>query len=375
MRRPTPHLYKLRPRLFFAPQAYDETAMINIFVTYRCNLSCPYCFARDLKEEFPLDMGEETFSTLLDWLVRGGVPAAAFIGGEPTLHPHLASMIERTAEAGISTVLFTNGLFESSLVDDIAPYVSNVVVNFNEPQTYAPGQWKRLNDNLMALRVHDVRITFSKNFSRRFSRYDYLLEGIESHNVSAVRYDISRPAVSGTNDHFTLDDTWQVISTIVGFVKQCEALGVRTGLDCSVRFCDMRSEDRQYLERVSAKFTGICHPSLDVHPDLSASYCLPLNGVRIPDVLRFRNHEELLWHFAQMVRPLRLKNVSADCLDCKDFMRRCQGGCLALRHSADADGHTIASHKTDAVPDAVNAHNESPASEQNLEFSENTCNE
>ena len=320
-------------------------------------------------------MGEETFSTLLDWLVCGGVPAVAFIGGEPTLHPHLASMIERTAKAGISTVLFTNGLFEASLVDDIAPYVSNVVVNFNEPQTYAPGQWERLNTNLNSLRMRNVRITFSKNFSRQFSQYDYLLEGIERHNVSAVRYDISRPAASGTNDHFTLDDTRQVISTIVGFVKQCEALGVRTGLDCSVRFCDMRSEDRQYLERISAKFTGICHPSLDVHPDLSASYCLPLNGVRVPSVLRFRNCEELLWHFAQMVRPLRLKNVSADCLDCKDFMRRCQGGCLALRRSTDADGHTGTNNTINAASGAANAPQGQNAPEPNCEISESACNE
>lgn len=318
--------------------------MINIFVTYRCNLACPYCFAREMKREFPLDMRRETFDALLDWMVRGGLPAASFIGGEPTLHPRIADMIERTADAGIAVVLFTNGLFEPDLAARIAPRVSNVVVNFNEPQTYAPGQWDRLNGNLEALRANGARITFSKNFSPRFRRYDYLLEGMERHQVRSVRYDVSRPSASGANDHFALDETRGVIASIVGFVKRCEAMGVRTGLDCSVRFCDMRSEDRQYLERVSAKFTGICHPSVDIHPDLSASYCLPLSNVRVPDILRFRNHEEMLWHFAQMVRPLRLRNVSANCLDCKDFMRRCQGGCLALRRTADA---------ADKTPDAA----------------------
>lgn len=347
--------------------------MINIFVTYRCNLSCPYCFARDMKGEFPHDMGEEAFSALLDWLVSGGVPAASFIGGEPTLHPRLPEMLERTASAGISTVLFTNGLFAPDLVERIAPHVSNVVVNYNEPHTYADGLWEKLNANLHALRMRNVRITFSKNFSRQSSQYGYLLEGIERHNVRSVRYDISRPAVSGSNDHFTLDDTRQVIATIVGFVKQCEALGVRTGLDCSVRFCDMRKEDRQYLERVSAKFTGICHPSLDVHPDLSASYCLPLSGVRVPSVLQFRNCEELLWHFAQAVRPMRLKNVSADCLDCKDFMRRCQGGCLALRRTATMDGGVVANDEMPAAPAATQNPNGLTGPEQNHAFGENTC--
>ena len=53
--------------------------MINIFVTYRCNLACPYCFARDMKGEFPYDMGEEAFSALLDWLVCGSIQPVVVI--------------------------------------------------------------------------------------------------------------------------------------------------------------------------------------------------------------------------------------------------------------------------------------------------------
>ncbi len=309
--------------------------MINIFVTYRCNLSCSYCFARELHAEFPEDLTEERFARLLAWMRRAALPSVAFIGGEPTLHPRLTEMIQRSVAAGVTVVLFTNGLFAPDLADALAPLVANFVVNYNEPATYTPAQWSTLHATLSRLRELGATLTFSKNFSSQHCDYDYLLEGLEQYGVTTVRYDISRPSHSACNDYFTLDDTSRVMSHIVSFVKACEARGVRTGLDCSVRLCDLKEEDRRYLERVSMKFTGICHPSMDVHPDLSASYCLPMRGASVPDVTAFPDQEALMAHFAQLARPIRMANVSAQCFDCKDFMRRCQGGCMALKRAGD----------------------------------------
>ena len=112
--------------------------MINIFVTYRCNLSCSYCFARELQAEHPVDLQEEAFRKLLQWMKGAAVPAAAFLGGEPTLHKRLAVMIEETAAAGVSVVLFTNGLFPRALADRLSRSVANFVVNCNDPLTYTP---------------------------------------------------------------------------------------------------------------------------------------------------------------------------------------------------------------------------------------------
>jgi len=307
--------------------------MINVFVTYRCNLACSYCFARELHGEYPDDLSEVNFERLLAWMRGAQLPAAAFIGGEPTLHPRLADMARRTAGAGISVVLFTNGLFPDGLVDELAGSVSNYVVNYNDPSLYTDAQRERLHANIERIAASGARLTFSKNFSSRYLAWEYLLEGAERYGVQAVRYDISRPSISGGNDHFTNDDASTLISHIVRFVKACEARNIRTGLDCSIRLCDLKVEDRHYLERVSMKFSGVCHPSIDIHPDLSASYCLPMRDVCVPDVTAFAGQDALMWHFAEQVRPIRQANVSTDCLDCRDFMRRCQGGCMALRRA------------------------------------------
>lgn len=305
--------------------------MVNIFVTYRCNFSCPYCFAADMRGEFPHDMEEGAYTKLLQWLVQSGQHSAAFIGGEPTLHPRLPEMIQAAKNAGISPVLFTNGLFSSDLISRLSESVANFVVNYNDPALYSESQSERLHENLALLKEQGAKITFSKNFTVNHCAFDYLLAGAERYGVNTVRYDISRPSHDGDNDHLAWEDYRNMLALVVNFVQACEERDIRTGLDCCVRFCDLPAEDRRFLERVSMKLTGVCHPSIDIHPDLSASYCLPMRHVRVDDVTTFADNMAVMRWFSDSVRPVRYEGVGAECSDCKDFKRTCQGGCLALK--------------------------------------------
>lgn len=305
--------------------------MINIFVTYRCNLACPYCFARALHQDHPQDMGAAAFDKLLVWMRSAALPAVAFIGGEPTLHPRLPEMIEATKNAGISVVLFTNGLFPASLAERLAPYVDNFVVNYNDPGVYGPGQHERLHQNLELLAGRDARLTFSRNFTMETLDYGALIQDARRYGVKAVRYDVSRPANDADNDFVNMDGASSIMPRIVSFVRECQAAGIRTGMDCSARLCDLSPDDRAYMKRTSMKFTGICHPSIDLHPDLSACYCLPLKDVRVDDITDFSDEQALIQYFAETVRPTRFVTDDPACADCQDFKRLCQGGCMALK--------------------------------------------
>jgi organic radical activating enzyme len=302
---------------------------MNLFVGYACNLRCPYCFARALQARHPHWISEENFARFFAWSVRAGLSRLAFIGGEPTLHPRLAEMVERVAGAGTAVSVFTNGLSPSALMERLSEHAANFIINYNPPDLLSPGQRRRLHDNLVLLRSSGARVIFSKNFSPRYDAYDYLLKGIAAYEIPAVRYDISRPDLFGRNDYAPPEAMVRLLATVTAFVERCADLGVRTGMDCCLRLCDMTPEQRAFLERVSAKFSGMCHPSLDIHPDLSASYCLPLYDLRVPDVTVFSGEEALRWHFAEAARPLKLRDAAQECLACKDFLRRCQGGCIA----------------------------------------------
>lgn len=75
-------------------------------VTRYCNARCGFCLA-------PPDGSHPDADTLaqrIDWLRSRGVRAIHFCGGEPTIHPGLATLIEHVHAGGGKTLLTTNGI-------------------------------------------------------------------------------------------------------------------------------------------------------------------------------------------------------------------------------------------------------------------------
>lgn len=304
--------------------------MLNIFLTYRCNLACPYCFARGLADLYPPALGRDDFARLLAWLEAYPVGGVALLGGEPTLHPDLPMMLTALHERGIMTALFTNGLFPPALRAVLAEKATNFVVNFNDRPLLSEGQRRLFHANLAYLRRQDCRLAFAKNFSADSLDYGGLLAACARYGVRHVRYDISRPDYRQGNVYYDLEKTRTVAGTVAAFARECEVRGIRTGLDCCIPLCFFAPEDREWLQAHATKFTGICHPSLDIHPDLSVSYCLPLRGVSAADCTAFPGEGALLRHFAGLAREMRFKPRLAGCETCGHFRRRCQAGCMAL---------------------------------------------
>jgi MoaA/NifB/PqqE/SkfB family radical SAM enzyme len=305
--------------------------MINIFINYTCQLRCPYCFALDMQSIYPKPVSTADFARLMSWVVGTGVPSVAFLGGEPTLHPDLEDMVCGMSDAGVAVVLFTNGLAQTDLMQRLAGRVKNFVINYNVASLYTGEQIERLHANLALLHSMGKNLTFSKNFSPAQKEYEYLLDGAGRYGVSAIRCDLARPSMSGKNAHVPVDGMRSLTSTVVEFVSRCKERGIGVGLDCCMRMCDLETDEKIFLKRETTKFIGICHPSIDVHPDLSASYCLPMQHVRIPDITAFSGEEAVRWHLAEMMQPVRAQSAGEACLSCEDFRRHCQGGCLARR--------------------------------------------
>jgi hypothetical protein len=239
-------------------------------------------------------------------------------------------MLTALHERGIMTALFTNGLFPPAIREVLTRTVTNFVVNFNDRSLFSAGQFRLFHDNLAYLKRHECRTAFAKNFSAAYLDYGELLAACGEYGVSHVRYDIARPDYRQGNAYYDLEDTRAVAGTVAEFARESAARGIRTGLDCCIPLCYFSPQDREWLEAHATKFTGICHPSLDIHPDLSVSYCLPLRGVSAADCTAFPGEGALLGHFAGLVKDRRFTPRFAGCGTCASYQKRCQAGCMAL---------------------------------------------
>lgn len=75
-------------------------------VTRFCNARCSFCLAPP-DGEHP---STELLASRVDWMLENGVRVVHFCGGEPTIHPGLAQLVEQVHTRGGKTRLTTNGI-------------------------------------------------------------------------------------------------------------------------------------------------------------------------------------------------------------------------------------------------------------------------
>lgn len=89
------------------PQGFNGSS-IDIYLNQSCNLKCTTCFLGDDYFNAPLDMTPERVREILVWAAAEGVSDVAFLGGEPTMHNHLADVIQICHSLGMTARLVTN---------------------------------------------------------------------------------------------------------------------------------------------------------------------------------------------------------------------------------------------------------------------------
>lgn len=85
----------------------DFPNYIQFYPTLRCNRSCDFCFNKEIP--FVPDMPLESFRTMLGRLKSIGVKSIDIIGGEPTLHRDIITIIQEAEQNGFTVNLSSNG--------------------------------------------------------------------------------------------------------------------------------------------------------------------------------------------------------------------------------------------------------------------------
>lgn len=77
-------------------------------ITGKCQLECTHCYASSGPSGTHGSMTREDWMCVIDQAARLGVPFLQFIGGEPTLHPDFAVLLQFALDRGIKVEVFSN---------------------------------------------------------------------------------------------------------------------------------------------------------------------------------------------------------------------------------------------------------------------------
>lgn len=94
--------------LLIRPEAAHGIQSIELEITGTCQLACSHCCTDSGPKQSQGSMTRGDWSTVIDDAHALGIPAVQFIGGEPTLHPHLVPLIDHALNRGLAVEVYSN---------------------------------------------------------------------------------------------------------------------------------------------------------------------------------------------------------------------------------------------------------------------------
>lgn len=322
---------RMRQMLFFKA--------LNIIVTYRCNLSCPYCYEQSMR--FQEDMTIEEFEHLMEWMKKNRLKRIIIMGGEPTQHARFSHLLERCMSNNMEVGLLTNMLFDDAVLKAIKKYMFPLYIqaNINHPDTYKKGEYEKIKNNFKKL---------YRSVSGFIIRYNLHGKNCDSAAVvrlarsihSPIRFSLTNSPVGCEGRENAVTPSIETLKVrgaqqIRQFLKMCKKHKVAAFFARPVPQCMFSEEERSMYAYNGIKYRcyvgrdGDYASRLNVNPDLTIMGCygVPVLG---PCIVEFNAYDELKTYYRNIFEDLRQTPIADECFLCKSFAdQSCQGGCLS----------------------------------------------
>lgn len=316
---------------------------MNVLITTVCNRRCPYCFAASRVSNAPVNIEAEQGSPYIsmadfDRALRFNSkhePVVGILGGEPSLHPQFAGLIEQTWAAGFCAKVFTNGVWAEKTVEAVESLPGRtqknlrLIVNTNHPDI-TPEKERIAQERLFSRLPEHCSLSF--NIHSLEQELGFLVDIILKHGmVKDIRLGMAAPLAEQASEFIPVSDYQQTAPLIMALAQRCDEHNIHVGFDCGFTLCMFTPEQLGLLQTWGADFKAVCGPVVDVGVDLTAWACFPLATLsKSVSIDEFRDSRALSEHFEEYFESLYETGALPECIDCKHLKRkRCTGGCAA----------------------------------------------
>lgn len=317
---------------------------ILVAPTYRCNLTCSYCYAKDYASVFPPDMSLEHLTLLLSWAAAQGVGTILLGGGEPTVYCHLPQLLRMARERGMSVHVTSNCLYSTSLREEIAPpAVGKLVAHYDQERLGASDASAKLfRENLQAARAREVEVIIRYTLTAESGPAEWrpVMDLARRLSIQQINYALAFCGSKGLNAHFRCQDAVGAAgglleNILTGLWRDAADRGLRLQLCKPIPLCALTPESLRRMSRdggmrpACAIHRDDFTRNLTINPDLST---FPCNGIAIrgPRITELPCLADAGRHHGPAIRELMRRPFAGECERCVLWYRGfCQGACLA----------------------------------------------
>ena len=336
---------------------------MNLVLARACSNSCPYCFeATEREEERQNLISMENVTRFATWAKNAGLRFLSLLGGEPFLHPKLGDIVAtfRQICPGMELQIFTGGVFNSRLLDNISPRDVGLIFNINEPRDYSnPRHFDKVINNVETAIRKGFLVVPGFNVWREDFDIKFMPALAYNYGRTLFRWTVANPQWGCTSNVVKPIKYNTLAGRCFAMLQEAASLNIIADIDCPLPLCFFNKSQLAWISQYHARTAsrmGCCEPVLDVTPELEAIRCFALSKLTRVKVTDFLN-ENAIWHwFLQHVDfQLLPQGCFPHCGDCQHFNSgRCNGGCLAWHECiVDMEARTGASNLTLMMQDAL----------------------
>ena len=315
--------------------------MANIFLTRKCNLKCPYCFADEFVNKEDEEITLENFKYALDFIKTDKNERIGFIGGEPLLHPEIGTFLDivNNDKDIEKVIIYTNGIMIDKYIDKLINEKIFLLINCNSPKDIGKTNFKKLRENLILLKdKKKTHLTLGINMYSDKLDYSYIFDLLELVQRKKVRFSTALPNDSKEHTQNVLESFKEFKPFLFKFFKDCYERGIAPFNDCnSMPDCLFSIEDKRLLlqiEQLGKKSdppgglmssNRTCMPVIDILPDLKAVRCFGLSKYLKVDIKEFKDISVLEKYFFNKIDKYAI--LINECDKCEDCMRKITNKC------------------------------------------------
>ena len=338
---------------------------LRVCITYRCNSSCTFCYAKGLLKDFPMDMELGDFISVVRWAKAHGKKYIMFLGGEPTIHPQFEEILDFCHKEQIKTLLVTNGLYTERILEKLkSPSSSVAEIAFSYPQDQAvfPFKDKFLN-NLSNLRKVKFNLLLSGVLDGNGEAWREIIQAAVKFRMP-IRWSLLLPGrARDGNSCGALGDLNSVALQLLEVLRTCCDNRVICYVYRPVPACIFTPEQWKQIRKLFRHMVYTRCPiglmkrygsGVTVNPDLSTYACISF-FVKGPRITSFQDNDSLNLYYEKSAKDVMSATSIEKCKNCqlyqnflssltenkKHFFQKplcdttvCQGGCFAFRDTA-----------------------------------------
>ncbi|MBQ8887741.1 MAG: radical SAM protein [Candidatus Gastranaerophilales bacterium] len=319
--------------------------MANIFLTKKCNLKCPYCFANEFVNKNQEEFSIENLIKVINFITKDGTSRIGLIGGEPTLYSKFRELIKILDKNNKvkDVIIYTNGIEIDKYINHLNPKKYSLLLNCNSPEQLGEN-YVKLKNNLLLLKK--ANLTFKLGLNLWNSNFAYIFELLKLINRNDLRFSYAIQNDKKVNNSNIIEEFKKQKSLLFDFFNACLIRNIVPSYDCnSFPDCIFTNEEKILLVKIkqlAEKYDvdspisscRTCNPVIDIFPDLSAIRCFGLSDFSKINISDFDNLEQLKrYYYAKIDIFAKISYVIPMCENCKmRILNKC-GICFAYKLS------------------------------------------